>query len=68
MTTRQIVSGFVAVVLIAGAAVTSAAASRWSSPAHAAAPAGLMLKDIRVDVNKLAIEDYEDMSLVYSKH
>ena len=67
MTTRQIVSGFVAVVLIAGAAVTSAAASRWS-PARAAAPAGLMLKDIGVDVNKLAIEDYEDMSLVYSKH
>ena len=28
----------------------------------------LMLKDIKVDVNKLAINDYEDMSLVFSKH
>ena len=68
MTTRQMISGFVAVVLIAGAAVTSAAATRWS-PAHAAVTNGsLMLKDIKVDVNKLPIDDYEDMSLVFFKH
>jgi hypothetical protein len=28
----------------------------------------LMLKDIKVDVTKLSLEDYEDMSLVFSKH
>jgi hypothetical protein len=68
MKTRQMISGFVAVVLIAGAAVTSAAAT-WRSPAHAAVPNGsLMLKDIKADVSKLAIQDYEDMSLVFSKH
>ena len=69
MKTRQMISGIVAVVLIAGAAVTSAAAT-WRSPAHAAVtPNGsLMLKDIKVDVTKLSLEDYEDMSLVFSKH
>jgi hypothetical protein len=68
MKTRQVISGFVAVVLIAGAAVTSAAAT-WRSPAHAAVATGsLMLKDIKVDVTKLSLEDYEDMSLIFSKH
>jgi len=68
MKTRQMISGFVAVVLIAGAAVTSAAATR-GSPAHAAVPSnGLMLQDVRVDMNKLAINEYEDFSLVFSKH
>jgi len=28
----------------------------------------LMLKDIEVDVSILSIQDYEDMSLVFSKH
>jgi hypothetical protein len=68
MKTRQMISGFVAVVLIAGAAVTSAAAT-WRSPPRVAVPDGsLMLKDIKADVSKLAIQDYEDMSLVFSKH
>ena len=66
MRTRQVISGFVGLVLIAGAVTSAATATR--SPAHAAAPAGLMLKDIRVDVNKLSTEDFEDMSLVFSKH
>ena len=69
MKTRQMISGFVAVVLIAGAAVTSAAATR-GSPAHAAVTSNgsLILKDIKTDVSKLAINEYEDMSLVFSKH
>ena len=68
MKTRQMISGFVAVVLIAGAAVTSAAAT-WRSPPRVAVPDGsLMLQDVRVDMNKLAINEYEDMSLVFSKH
>ena len=67
MKTRQMISGFVAVVLIAGAAVNSAAAT-WRSPAHAAVTSnGLMLQDVRVDMNKLAINEYEDFSLVFSK-
>ena len=70
MKTRQMISGFVAVVLIAGAAVTSAAATSTRSPAHAAVTSNgsLMLKDIKADVSKLSIENYEDMSLVFSKH
>ena len=68
MITRQMISGFVAAILIAGAAVTSAAATR-GSPAHAAVTSnGLMLQDVRVDMNKLAINEYEDFSLVFSKH
>ena len=69
MKTRQMISGFVAVVLIAGAAVTSAAAT-WRSPAHAAVTSNgsLMLEDIKADMSKLSIQDYEDMSLVFSKH
>ena len=68
MKTRQMISGFVAVVLIAGAAVTSAAAT-WRSPAHAAVTSNgsLMLADIKADLS-IPIEDYEDMSLVFSKH
>ena len=54
MKTRQMISGFVAVVLIAGAAVTSAAAT-WRSPAHAVTD-NLMLKELVVDVNRLPIE------------
>ncbi len=68
MTTRQMISGFVAVVLIAGAAAISAVATSHS-PAHAAVINGsLMIEDIKVDMNKLPTEDYEDMSLVFSKH
>jgi hypothetical protein len=33
------------------------------------APTGsLVLNELTVDVNKLPTEDFEDMSLVYSKH
>jgi hypothetical protein len=69
MKTRQMIFGIVAVVLIAGAAVTSAAAT-WRSPAHAAVTSNgsLMLAEIKADVRKLSIDDYEDMSLVFSKH
>jgi hypothetical protein len=65
MTKRQIISGFVVAFLIASAAITSTAT--WRSPAHAAVINGsLMIEDIKVDVNKLSTEDYEDMSLVFS--
>ena len=68
MKKRQMISGFVAAILIAAAAVTSAAATR-GTPAHAVTPTGsLMLKELVVDVNKLPTEDFEDLSLVYSKH
>ena len=68
MKTRQMISGFVAVVLIAGAAITSAAATRGSQPHTAVTSNGLMLQDVRVDMSKLAINEYEDFSLVFSKH
>ena len=43
---------------------------RPASTTHlAVAPTGsLVLKELTIDVNKLPIEDFEDLSLVYSKH
>jgi hypothetical protein len=58
---------FLALVLLA-AVVIDAATVR--SPAHSTrlpiAPAGIVLKELAVDIQKLPIEDFDDQSLVYS--
>ena len=69
MKKHQTITGFVAVVLLVAAATAAAATMR--SPAHSTrlpiAPAGgLLLKELVVDTNKLAIEDFDDQSLVFS--
>jgi hypothetical protein len=66
---HQTITGFVAVVLLAAAATATAATMRSPTPSThlPIAPAGMMsFKELRVDVNKLAIEEFDDMSLVYS--
>jgi hypothetical protein len=68
MKKHQVITGFVAVVLLAAAA-SATAAMRSPAPSTQIAPAGsMLLNELAVDVNKLPIEDFEDMSLVYSKH
>jgi hypothetical protein len=65
----QTITGFVAVVLLAAAATATAATIRspGTSTELAIAPAGgLSLKQLAVDVNNLPIEEFDDMSLVYS--
>jgi hypothetical protein len=58
---------FVAVVLLAAAATATAATMRSPAPPTQIAPAGIMsLTELAGDVNKLPIEEFEDMSLVYS--
>ena len=69
MKKHQAISGFVAVVLLAAAASATAATMRSPARSTQIAPAGsMLLNELAVDVNKLPIEDFEDMSLVYSKH
>ena len=60
------IAGFVAVILVAAAA--TAATMRPASSTQIAPTGSLMLNELTVDVNKLPTEDFEDMSLVYSKH
>jgi hypothetical protein len=69
MKKHQTITGFVAVVLLVAAATATAGTMR--SPARSAHPAiamaGIMsLKELAVDVNKLAVEEFDDQSLVYS--
>ena len=69
MKTHQTIIGFVAVVLLAAAATATAATMRSPAPSThlPIAPVGVMsFKELAVDVNKLPIEDFDDMSLVYS--
>jgi O-glycosyl hydrolase len=68
MRKHQMIAGFVAVILVAAAAAASAATMRPASSTQFAPTGSLMLNELTVDVNKLPTEDFEDMSLVYSKH
>jgi hypothetical protein len=68
MKKHQMIAGFVAVILVASAATASAATMRPASSTQIAPPGSLILNELTVDVNKLPTEDFEDMSLVYSKH
>ena len=65
--TKHQTTGFVAVVLLA-AVVIDAATMR--SPAHSTrvpiARAGIVLKELAVDIQKLPIENFDDQSLVFS--
>jgi hypothetical protein len=68
MTIFRTITGFVAIALLAVA--TTAATIRSPSPStdRLIAPASMTsFKDLRVDVNKLPTDDFDDQSLVYSK-
>jgi hypothetical protein len=68
MKKHQTITGFVAVVLLAAAATAAAATMRSTAPsAHLPiAPAGMMLNELPVDVNKLPTEEFDDQSFVFS--
>ena len=62
MTKHRMVTGFVAVALLAAAATM-----RSPSIDRAIASAGVAeLKGVTADVNKLPIEDFDDQSFVFS--
>jgi len=66
MTKHRTITGFVAVALIAVAA-TAATLRPLPSKNHPNASAGIMsFSELRADVNKLAADDYDDQSFVYS--
>ena len=66
MTKYRTITGFVAVALLAAA--TTAATMRSHSPLSVRAAGMMSLREPQAaaGVNKLPIEDFEDMSLVYS--
>ncbi len=66
MTRHRTITSFVAVALLAVAA-TAATLRPLPSKNHPNASAGIMsLSELKADVNKLAMDDYDDQSLVYS--
>ncbi|MEH2555035.1 hypothetical protein V1286_002564 [Bradyrhizobium algeriense] len=67
MTKHRTITSFVAVALLA--VVATAATTRAPLPAknHPNVVGGIMsLKELAGDVNKLATDDYDDQSFVYS--
>ena len=68
MTKHRRITGLVIIALLTAAA-TTAAAMRPHSPStnRLIASAGTMsFEELRVDVNKLPTDDFDDQSLVYS--
>ncbi|KRR23845.1 hypothetical protein CQ14_22695 [Bradyrhizobium lablabi] len=66
MTTHRTITNLVAIALIA-VAVTAATHRPLPSKNHRNAPAGLIsVSELAADVNKLATDDYDDQSFVYS--
>ena len=69
MTKHRRITGLVIIALLTAAATTAAATMRSHSPStnRLIAPAGMMsLEELRIDINKLPTDDYDDQSLVYS--
>ena len=66
MTKHRTITGFVAVALLTGAA-TAATLRPLPSKHHPNASAGIMsFSELKVDVNKLATDNFDDQSFVYS--
>ena len=65
MTKHRTITSFVAVALLAVAA-TAATLRPLPSKNHPNASAIMSLSELKADVNKLATDDYDDQSFVYS--
>jgi hypothetical protein len=66
MTKHRTITGFVAVALLAAGA-TATTLRPLPSKHHPNTSAGIMsLSELTTDVNKLATENYDDQSFVYS--
>jgi len=61
---RLLISGFAAIAVVAAA--TSMLRSHSASADHPVVAADMMSRQAASGVNKLPIEEFEDMSLVYS--
>jgi hypothetical protein len=66
MMKHRTITGFVAVALLAAASTAATMRSHTPSVVRVAGMMSLQEPHIAVGVNKLPIEDFEDMSLVYS--
>jgi hypothetical protein len=66
MTKHRTITGFVAVALLAAATTAATMRSHTPSVVRAAGMMSLQEPHSAAGVNKLPIEDFEDMSLVYS--
>jgi hypothetical protein len=66
MMKHRTITGFVAVALLAAATTAATIRSHSSSAVLAASMMSLQEPHTAAGVNKLPIEDFEDMSLVYS--
>jgi hypothetical protein len=58
---------FVAVALLAVAAATTSMQSRSHSTGPAIASPGMSLEELRVDINKLPTQEFDDQSVVFSR-
>ena len=65
MTKHRTITGFVAVALLAVAA-TAAALRPLPSKNHPASAGLMSFSELTIDVNKLATDNYDDQSFVYS--
>jgi hypothetical protein len=67
MTKDRTIVGFVAVGLLAVATTVATMRPHHHSDTGAVLPAGFVsFKEIKADVNKLPIEEFDDNSMVYS--
>ena len=66
MTKHRRITGFVAVALLAVAATATTLRPLPSKHHPNASPGIMSLTDLKVDVNKLATDAYDDQSFVYS--
>ena len=66
MTKHRTITGFVAIALLAVAA-TAVTLRPLPSKTHPSASAGIMsFSELKIDVNRLATDNYDDQSFVYS--
>ena len=67
MTKHRTITGFVVVALLAVAATAAAMRAHYPSKNHSIEPVGIMsFAELAGSVNKLATDDYDDQSRVYS--
>jgi hypothetical protein len=67
MTKHRTVNGFVIVAALAVAATTTSVRSHSHSNGLAIASPAMSIQELRVDINKLPIDEFDDRSLVFSR-
>jgi hypothetical protein len=67
MTKHRTVTGFVVVALLAVVATTTNVRSHSRSTGLANTSPAMSLEELRVDINKLPTDEFDDRSLVFSR-